>query len=356
MSVNQVVLLLLLPLCFAKSDVTFKNVTFRGYSVFTEKFKKVIPASNSLKDFLPESTFDMIEFRDQNIPVLYEDSLSNLDELDELIIESCSVYEIRPGALKNVPLLRRLSLKANKIEEIKGDIFNNLPLSTLDLSKNRITTISPTAFDYMSSLLNINLADNQISVWNPSWFKNTPLLTRISMQNNSITVIPEQAFHNLEGEKKFGKIDLSINLIFSYNKIEKIHPQAFSGLKKINNLWLDHNSIEEFDGDLLKGVAVKELRLNYNQIKCPTGDLSEMFRAELTSIDVNPLDCDCLETIKDWKKKTGKHVELFYADMECTTQRIKKKMTALEERIKEIRSMDKETVTNVDLLPAKPIK
>lgn len=112
----RLVLVLLLPFCLAKSTpVTFKNVTFRGYSLYTEKFKKTIPLSNSLKDSLPESVFDKIEFLDQNVPVLYENSLADLDELDELVLENCGIYDVQPGALKNVPMLRRLSLKGREL-------------------------------------------------------------------------------------------------------------------------------------------------------------------------------------------------------------------------------------------------
>nr|CAH7750479.1 unnamed protein product [Callosobruchus chinensis] len=91
--------------------VTFKNVTFKGYSLYTEKFKKTIISSNNLKDNLPEIVFDGIEFKDQNIPVLYTGSLTDLHGLDELKIEGCGVEDIQPGALKNAPDLFWLSLK-----------------------------------------------------------------------------------------------------------------------------------------------------------------------------------------------------------------------------------------------------
>lgn len=112
MSVLTAVILFCLQVLFCgATDVTFKNVTFRGYNMYTEKFKKTIPSGDSLKDFLPKTLFDKIEFQDQTIPVIYENSLADLKELDELVIENCGVYEINPGSLKNVPFLRRLSLK-----------------------------------------------------------------------------------------------------------------------------------------------------------------------------------------------------------------------------------------------------
>ncbi|CAH1997814.1 unnamed protein product [Acanthoscelides obtectus] len=95
--------------------VTFKNVTFKGYSLYTEKFKKTISSGSSLKDYLPETTFDGIEFKDQNIPVLYKDSLADLHGLDELKIESCGVEEVQPGSIRNAPNLFWLSLKGETL-------------------------------------------------------------------------------------------------------------------------------------------------------------------------------------------------------------------------------------------------
>ncbi|KAJ8955045.1 hypothetical protein NQ318_000477 [Aromia moschata] len=354
----KVLLLFFVPLCFCQpTKLTFKNVTFRGYNLYTEKFKKTIPSSNSLKEFLPESVFDEIEFKEQYIPVLYEDSLADLEDLDELVIEYCQVLEIQAGALKNVPWLRRFSLKdsdglishpdlqqklgsGNNLERIEEGVFNNLPISTLDLSLNSISNIESGAFDDLPGILNINLADNKIAKWNPNWFKNTPLLTRISMQNNSITKLPNGAFKNLAGDKKFGKVYLTINIVLSYNKIKVIEPKAFKGLTKINNLWLDNNRIEVFDEDLLDNIEVSDLRLNGNNIHCLDGDLGKVIKADMTHLDSNPFDCECLSEIKTWAEQNEKNIEIFFSEMDCTTQRIKNKMVALEKRLKEIRDQE----------------
>ncbi|KAJ8983217.1 hypothetical protein NQ317_016438 [Molorchus minor] len=323
-----------LPLCFAKpTDVTFKNVTFKGYCMYTEKFKRTIASSNSLKDF----------YREHH----HLTRSSSLTKIFPCYMKS--LYEIRPGALKNVPMLRRLSLKAvPSVEDTNGEtslkkskrMSSITSLSTLDLSLNDIAVIASTAFDNIPNILNINLADNKIVKWSPDWFQNTPLLTRISMQNNSVTTLPNNAFKNLKGEKRFGKIDLSINLVLSYNQIKTIKPNAFKGLTKINNLWLDNNGLEDFGEDLLEGVDVKDLRLNCNNIRCLEGDLSKIIKADTTHLDSNPFDCDCLNKIKTWAESKGKNIEIFFSEMDCTAQRIRTKMVELEKRLKEIKHQD----------------
>lgn len=106
------------------------------------------------------------------------------------------------------------------------------------------------------------------------WFNQVPLLTRVSIQNNSLTKLPSRAFTNLKGPKQFGSVTLTINLIFSYNKISEIAHTTFADLDKINNLWLDNNQLLDFPANLLQNVSVSDLRIGYNHITCLDGKLT----------------------------------------------------------------------------------
>lgn len=149
--------------------------------------------------------------------------------------------------------------------------------------------------------------------------------------------LPANAFKNFVGEKKYGKVDLTINLVFSYNRIMKIHSETFAGLKRINNLWLDNNQLSKFDEGLLEGIEIDDLRIDHNNIECLEGDLAKILKANSSHIDANPFKCECVQNMKTWSKAKGKNVDLFYSDMECSVQRIRNKMTALERRLKEIK-------------------
>lgn len=149
---------------------TFKNVKFKGYSVFTLKFERNIVASDTLKDELPKGIYDHIEFSEQNIPILKENSIKDIENLDELTMQNCRIEKIEPGAFRNLPQLRKLSLKGNEIDYVPEGVFNNLEISTLDLSQNRIRNIEAESLSNMPMLLNINLADNLIQSWNPRYF------------------------------------------------------------------------------------------------------------------------------------------------------------------------------------------
>lgn len=99
-------------LCIAVK-VSFKDVTLRGFRDSEVEFQKHISSSNNLNEFLPESFFNKIEIKDQVIPIIYENAIVNLRELQELLIESSGVSKIKPGAFKNLSYIRMLSLKGN---------------------------------------------------------------------------------------------------------------------------------------------------------------------------------------------------------------------------------------------------
>lgn len=336
------VLYVLLIKSVNSQENSFNNVKIVGYSVFVKKFEQEIISSNSLSDSLPKSAiFDRIDIINQQIPILYEDAIKDIDFLDELLIENDNLKEIQPGAIKNMPQLRKLSLKNNSLVEIKAGVFNNLKISSLDLSGNKITTISSNALNDLTNLLNINLADNQISNWNSEWFYNTPLLSRISLQNNLITELNENAFKNLQGDKHYFSLPLTLNVVLSYNKITNISPNALKNIKNINNLWLDNNLLKTFDGKCIETLNVVDLRLDGNQLKCfDDGNFQKIFKANTTHLDGNPFECSCLENVIDWIKKNKKHVEMTYAKLNCDAERIKKKMVALEDRLKELKQLD----------------
>lgn len=205
----------------------------------------------------------------------------------------------------------------------------------------------------MPNLLHISLSDNEIGNWNKDWFQHTPLLSRISMQNNSLDSLPDGAFQNLKGIKMFGKVDLTVSLVFSYNKLERIDPKALRGLTRIRNFWLDHNQLRDVDSSLWDNVKIDDLRIDHNKITCLKGDYNKVFKAESTHIDSNPFECDCLDSIKSYVKTNSKEVDFFFTDMDCTAQRIRKKIDAVEKRLKEISRIGKddeieeETIDNV---------
>lgn len=336
MFVVKLLLLFVVFCCAQAENITFKNVTFHVYNAYTHKFKKTISSSNYLKSQLPNGVFDTIELRHQDIPILYDNSISDIDYLDELILEENNIQRIEPGAFKNLPVLRVMKLKKNQLKTIEEGIFTNLLVSDLDLSENEISVIEDKAFENMTDLLNIRLSFNKIGRWNKNWFKNTPVLTRVSMPHNLLETLPADAFTNMAGPKNYGKIPLTLNLIFSYNKITELDPNTFRGLEKINNLWLDNNLLEEVPHKIFEGLSLHELRLSSNKLTC-IKDKESLLKAEINDIDANPYDCNCLSDIKKWAEEKKKSISIFYADMNCYAARLQDKVTVIQKMLKDMK-------------------
>ncbi|KAL3278306.1 hypothetical protein HHI36_013639 [Cryptolaemus montrouzieri] len=170
MLVFKSVLFCLLFSCLNAENICFKNVTVHGYNLHNHTIEKVIISSNNLKDELPKFVFDTIEMENENVAVLYENCISDMDSLKELLLKKNGIQEIRPGALKNLPALRIIKLNGNKLKTIKRGVFNNLLVSEIDLRENEIEFIEDTAFNNMPQLLVIRLTLNKLTKWNKIGF------------------------------------------------------------------------------------------------------------------------------------------------------------------------------------------
>ncbi|XP_050306203.1 leucine-rich repeat-containing protein egg-6-like [Anthonomus grandis grandis] len=338
MSAKLIIFLLFLhvTLGLSTNKKTFENVEVQLFDVLRLSFKKTILRANSLKDEIPEQvTFDHVKFHEQVIPALKEGAIADLKTLDELTIENCHLKVIHPKAFKNLPMLRNLVLKDNELEEILSDVFNGLPISSLDISGNNIVYIESNALDNLPLLLNIILDNNKLAEWDSRWFKNVPDLLRISVQNNSITKLPARAFHNLKKTEPIADFDLS--LIFSHNKIEKIDENAFEGIDKLRNLFLDHNELSEFSENILHGVEVTTLRLDYNKLDCLQGNLDKVLKGQKNHLDHNSFDCKCLKTLENWAKKNQKNVDVFSMSLDCVHENMRRTISNIHRSIDELR-------------------
>nr|CAH7750480.1 unnamed protein product [Callosobruchus chinensis] len=155
------------------------------------------------------------------------------------------------------------------------------------------------------------------------------------MRDNRLTSLPSSTF----SRKASLNNTIGMTLDFSYNNISHVDPRALKGVNIVDRLLLGHNVLEGIDDNLFLDVQIKEFRIGNNKINCLDGDLSMIFKAELIYIDSNPMRCDCVEKIKEWSKDNKKDVPVFLMDMECVSDRIRKKIKAIGKRLDEIKDM-----------------
>ncbi|KAK9881254.1 hypothetical protein WA026_015376 [Henosepilachna vigintioctopunctata] len=191
-----------------------------------------------------------------SMPILIEGSFRNMENLQVLQIPKCQITEIRPGAFLNLPNLDRIQLQDNEITRIENGIFNAMLISQLYMHRNQIEFIHSEAFDNMPNLHKIKLNGNRLKMWDSNWFYNTPKLTEVLIRRNIITTIEKNAFKNIKklqvGHDEDGN---STSIYLSKNKISSIHPQAFSNLVRLNQLFLDRNNLSVIPDGLFAEIG-----------------------------------------------------------------------------------------------------
>jgi hypothetical protein len=124
-----------------------------------------------------------------------------------------------------------------QIQSFPTNICQYPNLTTLDLSKNDITTLNNTNFSCLKKLVNLKLNYNNISMISSDAFDNLTNLTTLYLQNNKINEIPKGLFNT-------GLISLK-NIYLSYNLLTSMElwPTYLSNIMFID---LKYNSIQKF--------------------------------------------------------------------------------------------------------------
>lgn len=184
--------------------------------------------------------------------------LANSYNLLELIIENNELTEIDENLLNELPRsIVTVSLRRNKLKELKGKIMKNNKLQKLDLAFNRIDRVDKDAFRKTTSLVDLSLQNNIISDLN--FVSGLPItLVRLHLGNNNITILPNNTFVHL---KNLYILDLS------GNKIKSLNERTFFGLDRLSDLHLDNNEFEIIEkGPFDNLTCVQVLSFSGNEI------------------------------------------------------------------------------------------
>lgn len=231
-------------------------------------------------------------------PVLEAKSIRDVNNMEALIIRNTNIEEIEPKAFEDLPQLKRLHLIGNyKLRKIVGGVFNNLPITQLELTYGYLSNIAADAFDNMTNLEVVYMYSINLKTWESSWFANTPSLKEIIVNFNEITELPSNAFKNLNCNQTF-------KISFYHNKIKKIEDTAFANLKNIEMLTFANNEISNWNGKCLEKISVNKLVLRNNKLECLAKENFDLiFAANFTDIRGNLLKETCVSDIKQYAEK-----------------------------------------------------
>lgn len=196
------------------------------------------------------------------------------DFYTSIILASNEISKIDAGAFEVIGELKFLFLQNNYISAVEKDMFRGVNLLKLDMSKNRIRFLEPTAFSSLIHLQDLSLQYNHIKDIPPGFFSTLSILEKLRLNNNLI---------------------------------HKLEPTAFSGLVKLRELDLSHNWIETIsDSVLIPTVLLRSLVISYNRISSINFVEILNHNKRLRTIDVTRNFWQCNELIRMYKLQNQK--------------------------------------------------
>ncbi|XP_044745322.1 SLIT and NTRK-like protein 5 [Coccinella septempunctata] len=293
---------------------TFQNVTVHlKVANQSQPWRKIfIARATSAISFLNKTgaRVKVIQFKQQRIPVLFRNSLSEVTKVSKLKLNGCGVQEIHPDFLSNRAKIFEFDLSENEIRDIKYGVFTDINIKRLYLNNNKIHQITNEAFSNMKKLELIILSNNRLTAWDSSWFLGTPV-RHVDFSSNLIEELPQGAFDYFQEFKKktygeFFYINFNNNLLTKLRKgtlpevnslwflfleknfIEEIEYGFFSGIKKMEALKLGNNRLSIFDSHLLEDLNLRYLKIDTNYIQNIDVNITEIL-----NISNNPLSQEC---------------------------------------------------------------
>lgn len=160
------------------------------------------------------------------------DALSKLRYLETLDLSHNELEHLSPNCFSGLPLAE-VDLSHNRFQEFDMDVFTNKvngETVSVDLTHNRLVSVSATLHGRVLHIQNLNLCANQLS--------SVPTLMGLSLRHlildgNPITHIKEGSFAQLE--------DLIYLSISGLSDLQEIEAQSFKGLQSLQVLDLSNN-------------------------------------------------------------------------------------------------------------------
>ncbi|XP_064606178.1 LOW QUALITY PROTEIN: leucine-rich repeats and immunoglobulin-like domains protein 2 [Liolophura sinensis] len=170
---------------------------------------------------------------------------------------------------KELKKLKYLELTRNKFRVVEGLMFNGLDsLQVLKLRRNKISILRDGAFWGLNSIQNLHLDHNNISRVEKGWLYGLKTVEHLSLTHNNIQSIEAGGWEC----PKLQELDLM------YNKLTTINEWTFQGLPQLKFIYLDHNNISHIDDGAFSGLRkLHNLEMNHNEISWTVEDMNGAF-------------------------------------------------------------------------------
>ncbi|XP_028815246.1 leucine-rich repeat and transmembrane domain-containing protein 2 isoform X2 [Denticeps clupeoides] len=188
-----------------------------------------------------------------------------------------------------------------------------LPMEThsLQLSRNRLTSLGPKSFSSLSLLESLDLSNNQLSTVDSRSFFNLSQLKYLNLSSNSFVELPPALFRGL---------GMLTELSISNSSLEILNGDIFLGLTKLRHLDLSQNRLASLPQGLLEDLqGLRWLSLAMNRLRVLQRSSFELLK-DLQGLKLaeNPWECNCsmleFKHWMEWMLYRGGHVDA----LDCT--------------------------------------
>lgn len=193
-----------------------------------------------------------------SLPEVDEVLLAKNTKLETLVINNSYLNKIAPTAFLNLKKLSKIDLSGNSLvtESLDSNLFSSQSkLYCLDLSRNQIQ-FAPIGSFWPSSLVNLNLSLNRISTITKNHFKNLKNLVSLDLSYNRINVLSPDAF-----TKNTKLIFVSLRS----NKVQNALETLFPDQKKLVHFDVSANQLQ-YISNFVGAPAIQYLNASHNQL------------------------------------------------------------------------------------------
>ncbi|XP_069692856.1 slit homolog 2 protein-like [Periplaneta americana] len=165
------------------------------------------------------------------------------------------IQSIQPRAFNDIEI-STLDMSRNEIKILKEDMFQGLnSLRVLILSENKLKSIHLGTFRHLNSLRLLKLSNNFINNLQSGIFRELSQLETLDLNNNNIQSIEGHVFGGTSDDSYITSLNKLRKLDLHYNEIATLHPESFYGLQSLEYLDLSSNKILYLPAALLRGLS-----------------------------------------------------------------------------------------------------
>ena len=223
---------------------------------------KLLLMNNHLNE-LPFNPFEglhilsYIDLHGNQLRAIHPSFFSDHPRLETVLLYENDITEISKDIFRNGGI-RWLRFALNKLTALPEDLFQGLPLETIDLSSNHISKLSEKVFCDISSISYLSLQGNNL-VSLTSVFKGLTNLEVLDLQDNRLEHFSDDLFQDLYSLKM---------LHLSNNRLNRLSHSLFRNLENLTYLGLTANRLPYLEASIFQSLTqLTRLSLRSNQFE-----------------------------------------------------------------------------------------